>query len=172
MNPVLRKSLVLRFAATPLLFATRQSILGTVLMLIFLDIIDCNPLVLKLFPPEYANTGCSYDATYQLLDKSLDIFQYIVAIALLRPILPKSIFMITLFFLAFRIIGMIVYLFNKNNNTFIFFIDFIKEYLTLFALIGQPSTLILSGAIILKVGYEYLMHQQHIFLDLYRVIFE
>ena len=173
MNPVLKYSLALRFALTPALYYTRYNVIYTILLLILLDIIDCNPLVLKLFPPEFAGHGCSYDSRYQLLDKSIDIIQYIVAIALLKPILPKSIFIALLIFLVYRIIGIIVYHYNNNNKTFIVFIDFFKEYLALYAIFGTSiSPLILLSSIALKVGFEYLMHQQHIFLDLYRAIFE
>ena len=173
MNPVLGKSLLLRLILTPLLYLTRHNVLYSVLMLTALDIIDCNPLVLKLFPPQYQGKGCSYDSQYQILDKSLDIFQYVVAVMLLSPILPTHIFTATIALIVYRIIGMIMYSFNKDNKTFIIFIDFIKEYLLLFALFGQTiSVPILSIAITLKVVYEYLMHDKHIFLDLYRIIFE
>ncbi len=172
MNPVLRNALFLRFILTPLLFLTKNNIVLTIIMLVFLDIVDCNPIILKLFTNEYKGQGCSYDENYQLLDKSIDIFQYIFAIILLQNILPKNIFNISLAFLLYRIIGMIIYLLNKNNKIFIIFIDFIKEYLTLFILFGEPSSYILFGSIVLKIIYEYLMHKQHIFLDLYKIIFE
>ena len=172
MNPVLKYSLLLRLAATPLLFATRHNILYTVLMLIFLDIIDCNPIVVKLFDAKYKSQGCSKDATYQILDKVLDIFQYLVAAFLLRPILPKSIFNVTLLLILYRILGIGAYLYTGNNRVFELFIDFIKEYLALYAFVGSPSAPILVPAVLLKVGYEYLMHDQHIFLTLYRTIFE
>lgn len=174
MNPILKYSLALRAILTPLLVATRGSVIGTVAALILLDVVDCNPVVVKLFRPEYKAQGCSYDPNYQILDKVLDVFQYFVAILLLAPILPKSIYVITLFFLIYRIIGIFVYLVNKDNRTFEIFIDFVKEYLLLFALFSPsqipPSVLLIS--ILLKVGYEYLMHEKHIFLDLYRRLFE
>ncbi len=173
MNPVLKYSLALRFALTPTLYYTKHNVVYTILLLILLDIIDCNPLVLKLFPPEFAGRGCSYDSQYQLLDKSIDIIQYVVAVALLKPILPKSVFITLLILLAYRIIGMIIYHYNNNNKTYIVFIDFIKEYLALYAIFGTSiSPLILLSTITLKVGFEYIMHQRHIFLDLYRVLFE
>lgn len=172
MNPVLKYSLLLRVAATPLLFATSNNILNTVLMLIFLDIIDCNPIVVKLFDAKYKAEGCSGNPTYQILDKVLDIFQYLVAASLLRPILPKSIFNVTLLLILYRILGIGVYLYTGNNRVFELFIDFIKEYLALYALAGPPSAPILVPAVLLKVGFEYLMHDRHIFLTLYRSIFE
>lgn len=172
MNPVLKYSLLLRLLATPLLLLTKHNILYTVLMLIFLDIIDCNPVVVKLFEPEYKVEGCSGNPTYQIIDKALDIFQYVVAAFLLRPILPKSIFNVTLLLILYRILGICVYLYTGNNRVFELFIDFIKEYLALFAVAGHPSALILIPAILLKVGFEYLMHDRHIFLTLYRILFE
>jgi len=174
MNPVLKYSLALRALLTPLLVLTKGSVIGTVAVLILLDVVDCNPIVVKLFQPKYKAQGCSYDITYQILDKVLDVIQYFIAVLLLEPILPKSIYVITLFFLIYRIIGIAVYLVNKNNKTFEIFIDFVKEYLLLSALCA-PGTIpmpVLLISILLKVGYEYLMHDKHIFLDLYRQIFE
>jgi hypothetical protein len=172
MNPVLTYSLALRALLTPLLVATKGSVIGTVAALILLDIVDCNPIVVKLFQPEYKAQGCSYDPNYQILDKVLDIFQYFIAILLLEPILPKSIYVTTLFFLVYRIIGIAIYLVNKNNKTFEIFIDFVKEYLLLSVLFSPLPMPVLLASVLLKVGYEYLMHDKHIFLDLYRRLFE
>jgi hypothetical protein len=144
------------------------------LLLVFLDIIDCNPLVVKLFPKEYKNKKyCSHDETYEVIDKLLDVFQYFVSIALLKPIIPNNIYNGLLGFLIYRLLGILVFYISKIKQTYILFFDFIKEYLVLFLLFGKniPDVYLIS-AIILKIIYEYTMHHKHFALELYKLVFE
>jgi hypothetical protein len=174
MNPTLKKFLMLRFLLTPLLYFTRGDILYTLLLLIFLDIIDCNPLVISLFPDEYKNkTYCSLDKDYELVDKIIDSAQNLCAILLLRPILPKNIYYTVLGFLAFRIIGVIIYSIKKKDEIYVFFFEFVKEYLLVYVVFGAniPNSILLP-AIALKIVYEYMMHSKHIALTIYKQLFE
>ncbi len=143
-------------------------------MLVFLDIIDCNPLIIKLFPKEYRGQKyCSLDESYEFIDKVIDAFQYLIAILLLKSQLDENIYKNLLYFLAYRVIGIILYYFTKINETYIVFFDFIKEYLVLYLIFGNkiPNKYLII-AIILKILYEYSMHYHHIALTLYKSIFE
>ncbi len=173
MHEVLQYSLLLRALLTPLLYLTRTNVLLTAFLLTLLDVIDCNPLVMKLLPEKDKIAGCSGNTTYQILDKSLDLIQYITAIILLKPVLPSNIFITLLFLVIYRIIGIFVFLTNNNPKTFILFFEFIKEYMVLsYIFKGNIPIFILIPAMLLKILYEYLMHDKHIFLDIYKVIFE
>jgi hypothetical protein len=173
MHAVFKYSLLLRTLLTPLLFLTRTNVLYSVILLTLLDIIDCNPIVMKLLPEEARKKGCSYDKTYQLADKTIDLIQYIVAVFLLRPVLPSNIFSTILFLIIYRIAGLALYLQNNNPKTFIIFFDFIKELLVLsYKFNGAIPNIILIPAMLLKMIYEHFMHDKHIFLDMYNIIFE
>jgi hypothetical protein len=67
MYPILFYSTLIRFLLTPLLYFTKNNIIYTLLLLVFLNIIDCNPLplIVKLFTKEYKfQKYCSLDKTY------------------------------------------------------------------------------------------------------------
>lgn len=174
MNPVLKYSLIIRFLLTPLLVFTKNNVLYTILTLVFLDIIDCNPLIVKLFPKEYEKQKyCSLDETYEFFDKILDAFQNLIAILLIKPIIEKNIYYNLLLFLVFRIIGIILYYLTKINQTYILFFEFIKEYLVLYLIFGSNiPNIYLILSIFLKIIYEYSMHHKHIALTMYKYFFE
>lgn len=174
MNPVLHRSLFVRFLLTPLLYFTRTNILHTILLLIGLDIIDCNPIVIKMFSKEYEKDKyCSLDKEYVLFDKIIDLIQNLVAILLLRPILPTNISFTLFLFLVYRSIGIVLFSFTQYIPIFILFFEFIKEYLVLYLLFGAniPSFYLCLG-IVLKIIYEYNMHSTHFALKIYKFLFE
>lgn len=174
MNPVLRKSLFFRFLLTPFLYFTKQSILKTILLLIILDIIDCNPFIIKLFPDNYKDKNyCSLDKDYEFYDKLIDIFQYSIALYFLKNILPNPIFYMASIFIFYRLIGILVFLYTKFKGIYIYFFDFFKEYLFLYyTLNSNLSNIYIFLGISVKVWYEYLMHNEHYFLSLYKKFFE
>jgi hypothetical protein len=177
MNKVLGYTLLFRLLLTPILHYGKNNILATIFILIFLDIIDCNPIVIKMFPKNELKNAqyCSKNRTYSILDKTIDIIQYIYAIFLLKNnnTINKSQFNILSLFLIYRIVGLISFIFTNKSSLYIVFFDFIKEYLFLIYLFGNNiSKQILIILIIIKIIYEYLMHQSHIFIDIYKKLFE
>ena len=174
-NPIFKYSFALRILGTPLLFFTRNSIPYTVLLLVFLDIVDCNPLVLKMFSKEEIEKHqyCSLNYEYVVIDKIIDIFQYCVAIYFLSPKLPKHIIHVLMGFTITRLIGIFYHIRTRDPTYFIIFFDFIKEYLLLFYIYQPNLTIgILLQTIVGKIAYEYGMHKKHIFKTLYTMIFE
>jgi hypothetical protein len=174
-HPIFVVFSTLRFLATPLLFWTKHSIPYTVLLLLLLDVIDCNPLVVKLFPEQQLaeQRYCSYDPVYGMADKILDLIQYTVAIYALAPLLPQHTMTTLLLLMIYRTTGLIAYSRTQNNTYYILFFDFIKEYLLLSYLFNHNIPMpILILSMIAKMIYEYGMHQQHIFLTAYKKIFE
>jgi len=177
MNKVLISTLSFRLLLTPLLYYGKNNILTMIILLIFLDFIDCNPFVIKLFSKnQLANAQyCSKNRTYSILDKTIDIIQYIYAIYLLKNnnTINNNQYRIISLFLIYRIFGLISYIFTNKSWLYIVFFDFIKEYLFLIYLFGNKiNKEILIMVIILKVIYEYYMHESHIFIDIYKKIFE
>lgn len=175
MNKVLIYSLLFRLLLTPILYYGKNNILTMIFILIFLDILDCNPLIIKMFSKKelITNEYCSKNRTYSILDKIIDIIQYIYAIYLLKNIITTSQFNIISIFIIFRIIGIISYISIQKSWLYIIFFDFIKEYLLLIYLFGNKlNNKVFIIAIILKVLYEYSMHESHIFIDIYKKLFE
>jgi hypothetical protein len=174
-NPIFKYSFALRILATPLLFLTRNSIPYTVLLLVFLDIVDCNPLILKMFPKEELEKHqyCTLNHEYVVIDKIIDVLQYCVAIYFLSSQLPKHVLHVLMGFTLTRIIGIFFHIKTKNPTYFVIFFDFIKEYLLLFYIYQPHLTLeLLVQTMIGKIAFEYAMHKKHIFKTLYSMIFE
>ena len=175
MNKVLLVGFLARFILTPIIALSGKSYFKLVLILILLDIIDCNPLVIKLFSKEELKKQqyCSRDSFYSQIDKFLDLYQYLFAIVLLRPIFSLNSYYILLLLFLYRLLGVVLYVKNKNPIDFVYFPDLIKEYIVLIALFGDRVPLnILLITFIGKIGYEYLMHKSNIMLHLYKKIFE
>ena len=175
MNKVLLVGFLARFILTPIIALSGKSYFGLVLILILLDLIDCNPLLIKMFPKEEIKKQqyCSKDSNYTLGDKALDLYQFLFAMILLRNIFSTNTYYVLILLFLYRLLGVIIYYKNRNPIDFVYFPDLMKEYVILVAIYGDnipPSILILT--LIGKVIYEYLMHRSNIMLKLYKKIFE
>ena len=174
-DPIFKYSFALRILATPLLFFTRNSIPYTVLLLVFLDIVDCNPLILKTFDKKKLEEHqyCTLTHKYMYIDKLIDVFQYCVAIYFLSPKLPKQVLHVLMGFTITRLIGIFYHIKTKNPTYFVIFFDFIKEYLLLFYIYQPNLTIeILVEAMIGKIAFEHFVHKKHIMKVLYTLLFE
>jgi hypothetical protein len=172
LHNIFKYSLGIRILATPLLYFTRNSIPYTVLLLVLLDIIDCNPLLLKLIKREKTEF-CNTNHNYVVLDKLIDIFQYCIAIYFLSPMLPPKILHILMGFTLMRLVGVFHHSINKDPISFIIFFDFIKEYLLLFYIYYPNFTMsILIETMIVKIIFEYYMHKRRVFSTLYELLFD
>ncbi len=175
MNKILLLGFIARLILTPIIALGGSSYYKLVLILILLDIIDCNPLVVKLFSKEQLEKQqyCSKDPLYSEIDKWLDIYQYLFAMIFLKDIFSLNTYYILILLLLYRVTGVALYHNSKDSWNFVYFPDFIKEYIILVAIFGDNIPLpILTTAIIGKFGYEYLMHKSHIMITLYKKIFE
>jgi hypothetical protein len=173
LHSIFKYSFLGRIAATPLLYYTRNSIPYTVLLLVLLDIIDCNPLFMKLIHKEDSERFCNSNHHYVLLDKLVNIFQYCIAIYFLSPQLPPNVIHILLGFTLMRLVGLFKFSFDKNPVAFVIFFDFIKEYLLLFYIYYPNFTMwLLIETMIVKVIFEYYMHKRRIFSTLYELLFD
>ncbi len=175
MNKLLVLGFLVRFILTPIIALSNKSYYKLVFILIFLDIIDCNPLVIKMFSKQQLESQkyCSRDPFYSIIDKWLDLYQYLFAIIITRNMFTLESYYILLLFFFYRVLGVIQYQKNKDPTDFVYFPDFIKEYIILVALYnGKVPIHILGIGLLAKVGYEYLMHKKNIMISLYKKIFE
>lgn len=123
-------------------------------ILILLDEIDNIFLINK-----YHILTKSY--TYQTLDKINDCISYILV-----PVF-FNVNSTLIFFIIYRIIGVILYIITHNNNYLIIFFDFVKEYMLLFYFCNKFNyihhyyKLILVLCILLKLLFEYYYHKYH-----------
>jgi hypothetical protein len=88
---------------------------------------------------------------YNIIDKCVDTLTYIVAYFVFNL---NSIF---LYFLLYRIVGIILYVFTFNSRWLIVFFDFMKEYLIYFFLVKNDLSYIWIF-IILKINFELYLH--------------
>ena len=174
MQPILKQAISLRVLLTPLLWLTRHSILYTVVVLTLLDIVDCNPVVLSLFPPGQTRQ-CSLDRGYELVDKVVDWTQNAVALGLLSVTVPLSaaVQRLAWVFILYRALGVSLFAITGQDALYVVFFEFIKEFLLLVWWFDgkMPSKFSLMVVIFIKIVYEYLMHGEHVMLKLYRKLF-
>ena len=155
-------SYLARFILTPIIALAGNNYLKLVIILIFLDLIDCNPLFIKLLPKEEIKKQeyCSKNRRYFIVDKWLDLYQYIFALILLRSIFSNNSYYILISLFFYRFIGVILYQLTGDSINFIYFFDFIKEYIVLIAIYGNkvPRNILVTS-VVLKIGYEYLIYR-------------
>lgn len=90
---------------------------------------------------------------YQINDKIIDIFTYLLLISLF----PSD--NILKFFVLYRLIGVLLYLKTKNNYSLVIFFDFIKEYLLYLFIFGH-NYIYLTLFLILKIILEFYLYSQ------------
>ena len=106
------------------------------------------------------------------MDKLIDWGQNAVALTLLGSNLPVSVQRLAWFFMLYRALGVLAYVITGKDTTYIWFVEFIKEYLLLvWWFQGPPSKPALLVVLLGKVVYEYLMHGEHVMLKLYNRLF-
>lgn len=175
MNKVLVFSFIGRFLLTPIIALGGKNYYKLVFLLILLDVLDCNPLIIKLFPQKELQKQqyCSRDPIYSEIDKWLDLYQYLFAIYIYRDLFTSYNLQLLLLMFFYRFVGVLSYHYNKNPMDFVIFPDLIKEFIVLVALYNnQVPTSIILLMIFGKVIYEFLMHKKNVMLYLYKKIFE
>lgn len=162
MKQLIYNSAIMRLLFTIIIFVIYKNIyhnnhtlyLLMPFILILLDEIDNIFLINK-----YHVLTKSY--TYQTLDKINDCISYVLV-----PVF-FNVDVILLFFIIYRVIGVILYIITHNNNYLIIFFDFVKEYMLLYYIcnkfnyVHQYYTLIIILCILLKLLFEYYYHKCH-----------
>jgi len=116
------------------------------ILLTLLDNVD------NIFTFSYKNNACTKSYYYQYNDKLCDIISYLLLFVFFK--LDKSV----LFFILYRIIGVILFYFTKNGIWLVIFFDFIKEYLIYMFIFQNNYNYILPILILFKIIFEYYYH--------------
>ncbi len=92
---------------------------------------------------------------YQHLDKICDSISYILTFVFLCMVFKPD--MILLFFIIYRIIGVILFCLTRDSSWLVPFFDFIKEYF-LYIFIFNKNYSYMPIFIFLKICFEYAFH--------------
>ena len=114
------------------------------IVLTLLDCIDGFPLLNR--------QHCFKEFEYQYRDKLCDVLSYVLVFALFK--LDKTI----LFFILYRIIGVLLFTFTKNTIWLILFFDFVKEMMVYLYLFDTYAYL--PFFMLLKICFEYYWHHK------------
>jgi len=148
----------LRIATTPFLLLTRGSPLFMAVLLLLLDLIDCD--VKKAWNKKiYDETQCKKNFQYQSCDKLIDVSQYIVGISLLYKYsgMSYSYIQLLLFFTFWRFIGVIFFIYYRDTRYLVPFFDVTKELMVLWVIMnGKVSTNAIALICICKLIFEQL----------------
>lgn len=117
------------------------------ILLTFLDNID------NIFTFAYKNNNCTNLYYYQYNDKICDIVSYLLSFVFFK--LDNF----SLFFILYRVIGVILFYFTKNVKWLVLFFDFFKEYLIYLFIFKKNYVHILSILILFKIWFEYYFHK-------------
>jgi hypothetical protein len=103
---------------------------------------------------EKINNSCTKSFYYQSSDKICDTVSY-----LLISIFFKVDYLF-LFFILYRVIGVILFYITKNSKWLIIFFDFAKEYLIYLFIFGE-NYFYIPYFIFFKICFEYYYHTKH-----------
>ena len=118
------------------------------IILTILDEID------NIFTVFYKNNICTKTFHYQLQDKICDSISYLFLCLFFK------FDGLLLFFILYRIIGILLFYSTKNSKWLIVYFDFVKEYLLYLFIFGKNYTF-LPLFIISKIYFEYYYHTIH-----------
>lgn len=124
------------------------------ILLTVLDIFD-NAFLWPTMISKLQRTNCtSKFLYYQISDKICDIFSYVLCYIYFYNIIKDPILE---FFILYRLVGILLYVFTNNKYYLVIFFDLVKEYMIYKYLLGT-NLLYLPIIIILKICFEYVLH--------------
>jgi hypothetical protein len=118
---------------------------------IWLTILDGTDGIFFLLQKEIV---CYKTFYYQILDKICDSVSYFLFFLIF---LNKN--YLLLYFILYRLIGVIIFYFTKSSKWLVFFFDFIKEFLLYMFIFGKNYKY-LPFFILCKIAFEYKLHMQ------------
>jgi hypothetical protein len=118
------------------------------ILLCLLDEVD------NIYTKYYKNNSCTKLFYYQYTDKLCDTISYLLFFLFFK--LDNNI----LFFILYRLIGVILFRYTKDSKWLIIFFDFAKEYL-IYKYIYNTNYIYIPICVILKICFEYYYHTIH-----------
>ena len=161
-NGLIINGMILRYILTVILFYLlyiNNTYINKYLYLILPILLSILDDIDNVFTRPYkynwrSNNRCTHLYFYQITDKICDSISYLLLSLFFK--LDN----ILLFFVIYRIIGVILFYYTKNSKWLIFFFDFAKEYLLYFFLFGKNYVYI-PFFIFGKICFEYYFHTIH-----------
>ena len=95
--------------------------------------------------------GCAQTFYYQYLDKICDSVSYLLLFLFFKHD------NLLIYFVLYRIVGVVLFYFTKNSMWLIFFFDFAKEFLLYLYIFGKNYAY-LPLCMVCKIGFEYYFH--------------
>ena len=95
--------------------------------------------------------GCTKTFDYQYLDKICDSVSYLLLFLFFKFDNPL------LYFVLYRMVGVVLFYFTKNSKWLILFFDFAKEFLLYLFIFGK-NYVYLPFFMACKIGFEYYFH--------------
>ena len=176
-------SFILRtFFSILVLFKLNQPLYIKILLLIFLDGLDCNFFINEILSSNFKwNTEnifkilkknsreCKYNVLYQKMDKVFDKIIYLILLYYVYKIsyFSNNELLIFIFLIIYRIIGTVLYLKTNNRRYLFYFPNFYLELMLVFSLIKEfnlSKKIKIIGIIslfIYKIVQEYVIHYNH-----------
>jgi len=103
----------------------------------------------------FNRTNCTTKSRYyQNVDKIIDMASYILAYLYFYDVIKDTLLE---YFIAFRFIGVTMFLMTSNKYYLVIFFDFVKEYM-LYKYFFNNNSYVLIICMILKILFEYVMH--------------
>lgn len=133
-------------------FVNKNIYLILPILLILLDEIDNIFTIFYKYNNHY--NYCTKTFYYQYNDKICDIISYFLLLLFFK--LDN----IALFFILYRLVGVVLFTIRKDSKYLIIFFDFVKEYLLYLFIFGKKYNYILFF-IIAKICFEYYYHTMH-----------
>ena len=122
------------------------------ILLIILDSTDSIPIEIYT---HNINKCTTHLFDYQINDKICDSISYLLLFLFFT--FNFNILVPLLFFILYRVIGVILFYFTKNSPWLILFFDFAKEFLLYIFFFGK-NYMYLPFFILCKIGFEYYWH--------------
>lgn len=121
---------------------------------VVLTILDfCDGFFIKYKNYILKEENCYIEFEYQIVDKAVDSLSYLLFLFLKFDY-------VTLFFIGYRILGVLLFYATRNGAWLILFFDFIKEYMLYRYLFGMNYAYLLP-CMALKIAFEYYFHTFH-----------
>lgn len=162
-NKLVNNGMILRYISTIITFyflfihMNNIFIFNNLYIILFIALIlldEVDNIFTKFYKYNGIYNGCTHLFHYQITDKICDSISYLLLY--LFFVLDN----VLLFFILYRIIGVILFYFSKNSQWLILFFDFAKEYLLYLFFFGEKY-LYIPIFVLLKIIFEYYYHTMH-----------
>jgi hypothetical protein len=158
-NKLINAGIISRYILTIIIIYILSRTIGNnkyiyLILPIILTLLDFVDTIFFYDFTKFKKEKCSKLFYYQYNDKVSDLISYLLIFICFK------IDYIFLFFILYRVIGVILFYITKDSKWLIIFFDFAKEYLIYLFIFGK-NYLCIPYFIILKICFEYYCHTKY-----------